>query len=187
MLCNIRSPYAELNSEAEEVDEDEFLTTAQLGELFGGVNASAVDYILETLNVTSLELHEAFNTVDIIMVLMYITSHFESEGISVTILDIISSFCWGGRFTVMQFPGNLAAITNTHIQKIAKIVKNLEGSLRDVEEYIEEIMKPDTCRLLDSPMQSAAKRSLRGKENMYDPRTVLHQAPLPGNMRFRGM
>jgi uncharacterized ferritin-like protein (DUF455 family) len=60
------------------------------------------------VQVTQDDLHSAFNTVDVLMVLMYITSHFESNGIDLSILDVIAAFCHNSVLTTSHWIDNVA-------------------------------------------------------------------------------
>lgn len=128
--------------------EDDFLTMGQLGQLFGNVNESAVHYILNNLEVTVKELHGAFDTVDVIMVMMFVSSHFEAGGVEASILEIIRSFCYNGRLDATHFVQNLAASTKQPPKKVARLAGQLEGGLNDIKTYVSEVVRPDTCRLL---------------------------------------
>jgi hypothetical protein len=128
--------------------EDDFLSVAQLGQLFGNVNETAVHFILDSLEVNVKELHGAFDTVDVIMVLMFVSSHLEAGGLDVSILDIIQGFCYRGRLDASKWVQNVAAMTSTPVARVATLISQLEGGLHDIKTYVTEIVRPDTCKLL---------------------------------------
>jgi hypothetical protein len=128
--------------------EDDFLSIAQLGQLFGNVNETAVHYILKSLDVTVKELHGAFDTVDVIMVLMFVSSHFEAGGLDVSILEIIQAFCYRGRLDPTRWVQNVASIKEVPISRVGTLVSQLEGGLQDIKTYVSEIVRPDTCTVL---------------------------------------
>jgi hypothetical protein len=126
---------------------------AQLGQLFGGVNETAVDYILDAVGATVEDLQAGFNTVDVLMVLMYVSSHLEANGVAVSLLDIIAGFCdkeWEVLDADVWVP-NVARAKGVAESKLKKLMSQLEGSLEDIRGYVEEIVRPDACELLLNP------------------------------------
>ena len=133
-----------------EVSTGDTLTMSQLGQLFGGVNHTAVKYILDTLEVSVQELHAGFNTVDVIMVLMFVSSHMEAGGVPLSLLDVIGAFCSPDRggMDAAAWPSNVAATRKVPVARVERLIGQLEGGLDDIMSYVEEIVKPDTCEIL---------------------------------------
>lgn len=122
----------------------------QLGQLFGGVNETAVAYILDAVGATVEDLQAGFNTVDVIMVLMYVSSHLEANGIQVSILDIITGFCdreWEMLDADVWVP-NVAKAKGVPEARLKRLMNQLEGSLEDIRGYVEEIVRADACDLI---------------------------------------
>ena len=145
----------ENDGEGDEEDEDDTwdedtLTVKQLGQLFGGVNDTAVEYILDTLGVDVDELQAGFNTVDVIMVLMFVSSHLDANGMPMSILEIISAFCdpeWED-FDHDVWVANAAKVKGVRPADMQRVMDQLEGSLEDIRGYVEEIVRYDTCELI---------------------------------------
>ena len=127
----------------------------QLGQLFGGVNETAVAYILDAVGATVEDLQAGFNTVDVLMVLMYVSAHLEANGVQVSLLDIISGFCdkeWE-MLDADVWVANVARAKGVKPARLKKLMSQLEGSLEDIRGYVEEIVRPDACELLLNPGQ----------------------------------
>ena len=77
----------------EEILSMNIISKTDLALLFKNVNESAVDYILENLKLTEVQISDAFETIDKIMVLMYIVQHLNINGVHLTILDFLTCFC----------------------------------------------------------------------------------------------
>lgn len=140
-----RTPRAE-----DDWEDEDTLTVEQLGQLFGGVNETAVDYILDAVGATVEDLQAGFNTVDVIMVLMYVSSHLEANGVQVSILDIITGFCdreWEVLDADVWVP-NVAKAKGVPEARLKRLMNQLEGSLEDIRGYVEEIVRPDACDLI---------------------------------------
>jgi len=173
----------ENDNEAEDRDsedsvwgDEETLTVKQLGQLFGGVNDTAVEYILENLGADIYDLQAGFNTVDVIMVLMFVSSHLEANQIPLSILEIISAFCdpeWED-LDADVWVRNVAKAKGVNEKKVQHVMDQLEGSLEDIRSYVEEIVRMDTCELLlnarfPSIVSAASKSS--------NPHSTLQRAP----------
>lgn len=130
-------------------DEDT-LSVKQLGQLFGGVNDTAVDYILENLGADIYDLQAGFNTVDVIMVLMFVSSHLEANRLPLSILEIISAFCdpvWED-LDADVWVKNVAKTKGVKEAEVQRVMNQLEGSLEDIRGYVEEIVRMDCCELV---------------------------------------
>lgn len=149
------------------------MTKPQLGQLFGGVNNTAVDYILDTVGMDVMDLHDAFNTVDILLVLMYISSHFEPLGVRMSILDVVEGFCDdNGEFTVEPWAENISNKFDKRLSEVEELQDQLHGKMDDVVDYIVEIFRIDTCDVLSMDKDkntSPAQRTggLRGYRNGF--------------------
>jgi len=127
------------------------------------VNVTAVDYILETVGMTVPQLHEAFNAVDILLVLMYISSHFEPLGVRLSILDVVEGFCDDdGEYDHKVWPRNVAAKFNLNQRRIETYVDLLHGKMVDIADYIQEIFRYDTCDTLQANSQEAEPMAKAG-------------------------
>lgn len=141
------------DGEDEEDDADgdgDTLTVKQLGQLFGGVNDTAVEYILDNLGADIYDLQAGFNTVDVIMVLMFVSSHLEANRLPLSILEIISAFCdpeWED-LDADVWVRNVAKSKGVKEKEVQRIMSQLEGSLEDIRGYVEEIVRMDTCELV---------------------------------------
>jgi hypothetical protein len=130
-------------------DEDT-LSVKQLGQLFGGVNDTAVDYILDNLGADIYDLQAGFNTVDVIMVLMFVSSHLEANRLPLSILEIISAFCdpeWED-LDADVWVRNVAKSKGVKEKEVQRVMNQLEGSLEDIRGYVEEIVRMDCCELV---------------------------------------
>ena len=125
------------------------LSKPQLARLFGDVNITAVDYILDTVGMNVAQLHEAFNAVDILLVLMYISSHFEPLGVRLSILDVVEGFCDDdGDYESRVWARNVALKFNIPKHRVEALVELLHGKMDDIADYILEIFRYDTCDTL---------------------------------------
>jgi len=141
--------------EDEDEDEDgsgdeDTLSVKQLGQLFGGVNDTAVEYILDNLDADIYDLQAGFNTVDVIMVLMFVSSHLEANRLPLSILEIISAFCdpeWEDLDADVWVP-NVAKLKGVKEADVQRVMNQLEGSLEDIRGYVDEIVRMDCCELV---------------------------------------
>eukprot|EP00624_Nannochloropsis_granulata_P001765 evm.model.NODE_18645_length_8317_cov_15.094025.1 len=130
-------------------DEDT-LSVKQLGQLFGGVNDTAVEYILDNLDADIYDLQAGFNTVDVIMVLMFVSSHLEANRLPLSILEIISAFCDPELedLDADVWVPNVAKIKGVKEAEVQGVMNQLEGSLEDIRGYLDEIVRIDCCELV---------------------------------------
>ncbi len=101
-------------------------------------------------NADIYDLQAGFNTVDVIMVLMFVSSHLEANRMPMSILEIISGFCdpeWE-ELDAAVWVKNVAKAKGVREREVHKVMEQLEGSLEDIRGYVEEIVRMDTCELI---------------------------------------
>ena len=150
----------ETNREKLSNEETPAFTKTELSVLFRGVNETAVDYILQNLELTSSDIYNAFDTMDVMLVVMYLVSHFESSSISVHLTDVITSFCHNGYQTTMFFSENIQRASKSPLTAIHKSIDQLSIPLLEIQSFVNEITKENLCYSLQIKKLQEEGRSL---------------------------